>query len=73
MRHYLNETFLGHWIGRSGAIEWPPLSPDVGSLENVRQRFEDNLLPCMEVDRQHFQQLLKCGNLFDFRIFLEMH
>ncbi|KYQ59324.1 hypothetical protein ALC60_01634, partial [Trachymyrmex zeteki] len=31
-------------------------------LQNVRQRFEQNLYYCMEVDGQHFEQLLSTLN-----------
>lgn len=29
VRNYLNEIFPNRWIGRRGAIEWPPRSPDL--------------------------------------------
>lgn len=97
VRNYLNNTFPRRWIGRRGAIEWPPRSSDLSPLDfflwghikskvystpptsledlrrriidvcrevtpqvlqNVRERFEDNLYYCMEVGGQHFQHLL---------------
>lgn len=97
VRQYLDQTFPGRWIGRRGAIEWPPRSPDLSPLDfflwghlkskiyatqptsledlrqrivneclqitpqilqNVRQRFEQNLYYCMESDGGHFQHLL---------------
>lgn len=97
VRQYLDETFPGRWIGRRGAIEWPPRSPDLTPLDfflwghlkskiyatqpasleilrqriihecrqitpemlqNVRERFEQNLYYCMEVEGQHFEHLL---------------
>jgi hypothetical protein len=30
---YLNNTFLGRWIGSSGPINWPPRSPDLTPLD----------------------------------------
>lgn len=33
MRNFLNETFPERWIGRRGAIEWPPRSPDLTPLD----------------------------------------
>ena len=97
VRQYLDQTFPGRWIGRRGAIEWPPRSPDLSPLDfflwghlkskiykteptsledlqnrivnecrqitpeilqNVRQRFEQNLYDCMENGGGQFQHLL---------------
>lgn len=97
MREFLNHTFPNRWIGRRGAIEWPPRSPDLSPLDyflwghlktkiyatqpdsledlrqriinecrlvtpemlqNVRQRFEQNLYNCMDAGGQHFEHLL---------------
>ena len=33
VRNYLNHVFPGRWIGRRGAIEWPPRSPDLSPLD----------------------------------------
>ncbi|XP_050307733.1 uncharacterized protein LOC126744391 isoform X2 [Anthonomus grandis grandis] len=33
VREYLDRTFPGRWIGRRGAIEWPPRSPDLSPLD----------------------------------------
>lgn len=33
VRNYLNTNFPGRWIGRRGAIEWPPRSPDLSPLD----------------------------------------
>lgn len=33
VRHYLDEIFPNKWIGRRGAIEWPPRSPDLTPLD----------------------------------------
>lgn len=33
VRRYLDNTFQGRWIGRRGAIEWPPRSPDLTPLD----------------------------------------
>nr|XP_018913457.1 PREDICTED: uncharacterized protein LOC109041542 [Bemisia tabaci] len=33
VRNYLNAEFPGRWIGRRGAIEWPPRSPDLTPLD----------------------------------------
>lgn len=33
VRRYLEEVFPGRWIGRRGAIEWPPRSPDLTPLD----------------------------------------
>lgn len=33
VRQYLDVTFPGRWIGRRGAIEWPPRSPDLTPLD----------------------------------------
>lgn len=33
VRQYLNETFPQQWIGRRGAVEWPPRSPDLSPLD----------------------------------------
>lgn len=33
VRNYLNNTFPGRWIGRRGAFEWPPRSPDLTPLD----------------------------------------
>lgn len=33
VRHWLNERFPDRWIGRRGAIEWPPRSPDLTPLD----------------------------------------
>lgn len=32
-RNYLDEIFVGRWIGRRGAIEWPARSPDLTPLD----------------------------------------
>jgi len=32
MRAFLDENLQGHWIGRSGTFEFPPLSPDLEPL-----------------------------------------
>ncbi|GBN20588.1 hypothetical protein AVEN_131532-1 [Araneus ventricosus] len=31
--NYLNATFGVRWIGRGGPVPWPPLSPDLWSLD----------------------------------------
>ena len=33
VRNLLNEKLPGAWIGRCGAIEWPPRSPDLSPLD----------------------------------------
>ena len=33
VRAYLDDTVLGRWIGRRGAIEYPPRSPDLTPLD----------------------------------------
>lgn len=33
VRQYLDQTFPGRWIGRRGAMEWPPRSPDLTPLD----------------------------------------
>jgi len=33
VRKWLNEKFPGKWIGRRGAIEWAPRSPDLTPLD----------------------------------------
>lgn len=33
VRQFLNHTFPGRWIGRRGALEWPPRSPDLNLLD----------------------------------------
>lgn len=33
VRHYLDTVFPQRWIGRRGAIEWPPRSPDLTPLD----------------------------------------
>lgn len=33
VRNYLDAAFPGSWIGRRGAIEWPPRSPDMNPLD----------------------------------------
>lgn len=33
VREYLNTIFPNRWIGRSGAVEWPPRSPDLTPLD----------------------------------------
>lgn len=33
VRQYLDETFPQKWIGRRGAVEWPPRSPDLSPLD----------------------------------------
>lgn len=33
VREYLDNTFPGKWIGRNGAIVWPPRSPDITPLD----------------------------------------
>lgn len=33
VRQWLDETFPGQWIGRRGAQEWPPRSPDLTPLD----------------------------------------
>lgn len=33
VRQYLDQVFPGRWIGRRGAIEWPPRSPDLTPLD----------------------------------------
>jgi hypothetical protein len=34
VRQYLNHKFPNRWIGRGGAQNWPPWSPDVNPLDN---------------------------------------
>jgi len=34
IRHYLNNKFRNHWIGRGGAQNWPPWSPDLNTLDH---------------------------------------
>lgn len=33
VRRFLDETFPNRWIGRRGAVEWPPRSPDITPLD----------------------------------------
>ena len=33
VREYLDETFPERWIGRRGALEWPPRSPDLTPMD----------------------------------------
>ena len=33
VREFLNETFPDRWIGKDGAIPWPPHSPDITPLD----------------------------------------
>jgi len=33
VRAYLDENLPGQWIGRSGAVEFPPCSPDLTPLD----------------------------------------
>lgn len=33
VRTFLDQQFPGQWIGRRGAIEWPPRSPDLAPLD----------------------------------------
>lgn len=33
---YLNKKFGQHWIGRSGPVSWPPMSPDLTPLTKLR-------------------------------------
>lgn len=33
VRHYLNATYPGQWIGRRGSTEWPARSPDLTPLD----------------------------------------
>ena len=33
VREYMNEQYPNRWIGRRGAIEWPPRSPDLTPLD----------------------------------------
>jgi hypothetical protein len=33
VRTYLYETMPGQWIGRRGAVEYPPRSPDIAPLD----------------------------------------
>lgn len=33
VRQYLDETFANKWIGRRGAYEWPPRSPDLTPMD----------------------------------------
>ena len=33
VREWLNEKFVGRWIGRRGRIEWPPRSPDLSPCD----------------------------------------
>jgi hypothetical protein len=65
VRNYLNETFPNRWIGRRGAIEWPPRSPDLnpidfflwGHFKEVVYHTENNtereLRQKLEIAKQH--------------------
>lgn len=33
VRNWLNERFVGRWIGRGGPTPWPPRSPDLNPLD----------------------------------------
>jgi hypothetical protein len=33
VRSWLDRQFPGHWIGRRGAVEWPPRSPHLTPLD----------------------------------------
>jgi len=33
IRQYLNNKFPNQWIGRGGALNWPPQSPDLNPLD----------------------------------------
>ncbi|XP_031329394.1 uncharacterized protein LOC116181049 [Photinus pyralis] len=33
VRHFLNNSFPNHWIGRSGTINWPARSPDLAPCD----------------------------------------
>lgn len=33
VRNFLDAAFPGQWIGRRGAVEWPPRSPDLSPLD----------------------------------------
>jgi hypothetical protein len=32
-RQYLNDHFLGKWIGRNEPVAWPPRSPDLNPID----------------------------------------
>ncbi|CAH2010232.1 unnamed protein product [Acanthoscelides obtectus] len=101
VRQYLDQTFPDRWIGRRGAIEWPPRSPDLSPLDffmwghlkskiyatqptsledlrrivneclqitpqilqNVRQRFEQNLIIAWRVMVAIFNIYLPNGSV----------
>ncbi|KAJ3660913.1 hypothetical protein Zmor_005340 [Zophobas morio] len=73
VRNWCDETYPHGWIGRGGAIAWPPRSPDLNpcdfflwvhlkDLVYATPRVKENLIRranlCIEVEGRHFEQLL---------------
>ena len=65
VRHLLNTTFPGRWIGRRGAIEWPPRSPDLTPLDYFYWGYLKNRV--YETKPAHIDELreriIQCSNL----------
>ena len=69
VRHYLDATFPGKWIGRRGPVEYPPRSPDLtpldfffsGQLKNIVfkervrsiQELKDRIVQCSQEIPMH--------------------
>jgi hypothetical protein len=51
---YLEEMFPDRWIGRRGAVEWPPRSPEL--YKKVCRSMEFRLHKCIEANGWHFEQ-----------------
>jgi hypothetical protein len=53
IREYLGENFSNRWIGRGGPITWPPLSPDLTSLDFFLCGYMQGLVYDTPVETQH--------------------
>lgn len=57
VRAWLTKKFPGRWIGRRGAIEWAPRSPDLSPVDfflwgYLKQKVYSTEIPNMEILKQ---------------------
>ena len=75
VRQYLNHKFRNRWIGRGGAQNWPPRSPDLNPLNYHVWNFMfmvPCIVICIIINRQdaavRSQFYFTAGSLYMFRV-----
>ena len=59
VRAYLNAKFPEKWIGRRGAIEWPPRSPDLTPLDYFLGYLKDKVYQTKPANLAELQQRIR--------------